>query len=744
MTIESRLKPALFVTIGLGLVAYCVAEGNVALALGALPLWLLSWPLALGGHGRPAPRWALIAIAGALSVYTLYEAVRSPEDLVAGISRFIVWLQVIRLYDRGGARERGQTLALSVFLVLGACLTSNSFWLGVTLLAYAPSALWTIALHQLSAEESRVRRFVADGRPGGEPGEAPAPVELTRAGRRALRRVWVVSGVSSAVLAAVVFLALPRGYGQGFLGDVGVVAPEPVSGLPPEVRLGNTGLISTSQAVVFDLLVEDERGENIGALLRPLRMRAVTMDEYIGGRWVTSQRSQRRQAGAPLRPTEPIGPVDQREGVAMVKQTLQMRRGAQERLVALLRPVRIECEDTVSLQVNRHDLTFGRPSEALRRIVVWSQPDAARTLRDERGDWRYPPAFREGAVHDYAAGLMSEAGFSRDPEEPVTSGDHAIATLFEQRLMRDYEYSDVMVAARDGEDPIEMFLTRTRSGHCEYFAAALAAMLRSVGIDARVVTGYLATEFDGERFIIRESHAHAWVEARTAPETWRTYDASPPEGVAAAQRGAGLLGALRSLVARAQAFWVSAVVGYDQERQQAALGDETSWLRQFFDRLWPEQRADGAFTVDARKGLLRVLQARGIGAAFVAATLAVAAVISRASQVIARRRGCGWRRARTGGCRSGCGARGSSGRCRRDCGARGSGGRRRAPRWSTRGRCWRWTARWRGRRSGSPSSPTRRGSGGGTGARRRRRRGSGCCGWWWRRLRETPLRRAAA
>lgn len=70
-------------------------------------------------------------------------------------------------------------------------------------------------------------------------------------------------------------------------------------------------------------------------------------------------------------------------------------------------------------------------------------------------------------------------------------------------------------------------------GHCEYFAAALALLLRLNDIPCRVVGGYLAHEWDestGE-MVVRQRDAHAWVEMLSADGTWITLDATPPVGL---------------------------------------------------------------------------------------------------------------------------------------------------------------------------------------------------------------------
>lgn len=46
-----------------------------------------------------------------------------------------------------------------------------------------------------------------------------------------------------------------------------------------------------------------------------------------------------------------------------------------------------------------------------------------------------------------------------------------------------------------GVTPLADFLTRTKSGHCEYFAAAATILLRAAGVPARYATGYAVMEY---------------------------------------------------------------------------------------------------------------------------------------------------------------------------------------------------------------------------------------------------------
>jgi hypothetical protein len=79
---------------------------------------------------------------------------------------------------------------------------------------------------------------------------------------------------------------------------------------------------------------------------------------------------------------------------------------------------------------------------------------------------------------------------------------------------------------------LEDFLFRTRRGHCEFFATAMVVMLRSQGIPARFVTGFLGAEenaFEGY-YVVRQSNAHAWVEAWFPDRGWQVFDPTPASG----------------------------------------------------------------------------------------------------------------------------------------------------------------------------------------------------------------------
>jgi transglutaminase-like putative cysteine protease len=96
---------------------------------------------------------------------------------------------------------------------------------------------------------------------------------------------------------------------------------------------------------------------------------------------------------------------------------------------------------------------------------------------------------------------------------------------------------DLDVPALRGDDALEAFVLEDRVGYCEYFATAMAVMLRATGIPARVAVGFLpgtvTSPADPEadqpltEYTVATSDAHAWVEVLFPRYGWVTFEPTP-------------------------------------------------------------------------------------------------------------------------------------------------------------------------------------------------------------------------
>ncbi|MGZ8941105.1 MAG: transglutaminase-like domain-containing protein, partial [Limisphaerales bacterium] len=103
----------------------------------------------------------------------------------------------------------------------------------------------------------------------------------------------------------------------------------------------------------------------------------------------------------------------------------------------------------------------------------------------------------------------------------------AIVDFFQDK----FRYTTYQTARRLGlhaMTPLSEFLTKTRAGHCEYFASATVLLLRHLKVPARYATGYAVPQdsMEDDFHIVRERHGHAWALAYIDGE-WVEVDSTP-------------------------------------------------------------------------------------------------------------------------------------------------------------------------------------------------------------------------
>jgi transglutaminase-like putative cysteine protease len=169
------------------------------------------------------------------------------------------------------------------------------------------------------------------------------------------------------------------------------------------------------------------------------------------------------------------------------------------------------------------------------------------------------------------------------------------ARAIERHLRRDYGYT-LDLLSQPVDDPLAYFLFQRKKGHCEYFASAMAVMLRIEGIPSRVITGFQSGVYNPMTGwqVIRASDAHSWVEAWIEGRGWVTFDPTPPDPSAA---GAGWLSRVSLLADTASQFWQDWVMSYDLSRQVALYSRLQSAGRKLrmpnFDDVAAEAKAAG-------------------------------------------------------------------------------------------------------------------------------------------------------
>lgn len=148
----------------------------------------------------------------------------------------------------------------------------------------------------------------------------------------------------------------------------------------------------------------------------------------------------------------------------------------------------------------------------------WVQADARRLRRDapRTPDLRYldvPSSLFEAPAFQRIARELREGG-----SDPVGRIQATMSFLSRMRY-------DMAPGLPEGQDPTLAFLERGR-GYCQHFASAMTLLLRAQGIPARIGIGYAGGEWanQGGYYVVRQKHAHAWVEVPFRRSGWVVFD----------------------------------------------------------------------------------------------------------------------------------------------------------------------------------------------------------------------------
>jgi hypothetical protein len=334
-----------------------------------------------------------------------------------------------------------------------------------------------------------------------------------------LGRLAAGSTVFVLLLAVPLFAALPRMRAPYIIGRgnaTGLV--QEAAGFSDAVTLDTIDQIRTSRAVV--MRVQFENGSVRPDADEDMRFKAASYDRYQEGRWQRTQASGLRPrrmggrfllaGGNPLRWLHVwLQPLHSRS-LPLPVEAVQI-----EPQVA---GIEIDQGGAVSLPFLPTGLREYRVGVGSRPVLLGAKPrGGADATLDMAG---VTPRIAKLAARVAGQGSAAER-----------------AGRIERHLSANYAYT-LDLSGRSAEDnPIESFLFRYKSGQCEYFASAMVLMLRAQGIPARLATGFLGGEynpFEGY-LILRDSNAHAWVEAYLDErQGWQVFDPTPPAGRPAA------------------------------------------------------------------------------------------------------------------------------------------------------------------------------------------------------------------
>lgn len=565
--VRRAYRRAMFQVMLGSILAFSIADANIPYFVLTSVGVLLAWVLSVAPQ-RPAPRMAINTVLLLVIVVAGIEMLRVGVG-VSAFAVFVALLLVVKLLDLRTARDDGQVLVLSVSILIAAVLTSNAFSTGLMMVLVSVLVLRAVVLYQIHAVVGKSAR-----------GQS----RISEDARIDIRSMMLAAGFICVIVGGLIFVVLPRNVGSQAFGQWGNIARS-VSGFSDEVELGRPGLISMSTTPVLDLTVTDRNGQNIGAESSPpFYLRGAVLEEYDAGRWVRSSimrtpLTDRIKIYPPSSTLQPKGAFDHSRWDRQFSITLRRTSDGPIYLFAPWRPVEFRVNDEpmrLGLDFTRglflKDGIGGSVEYAVRCVDVEFLPIDYASLES-----RDPvtPTQIEPRIAELARRVLTDAGIDPDPATRPLRDDASAVRVLETFLRTRYSYTLDAQPVPSGEDATEWFLFERKTGHCEYYASALALMSRSLGIPARVITGYVVSDFNPVtgQYVVRESNAHAWVEAEIAPDHWRTFDGTPPGDFHSIHvREPGLARTISRLYESIEFFWVRTVVGYDAAARQDIMG----------------------------------------------------------------------------------------------------------------------------------------------------------------------------
>lgn len=495
---------------------------------------------------------------------------------------FLLFVTIVRLYSATSDRD-GLFLAMLAFagILASAVFTVDTYFF-VLFIAFLVFGVATFVGLEVRRGAAGAIFPPVDSNPARE-----------RRFHRALSAAAITVAIGGALIGSLLFFFFPR-FNAGYMARAGMQTSL-MSGFTDNVELGEIGEIKKSSSVVMRV----KTGSPVDYPM--LRWRGISLSNFDGRRWFSNDKTRE------ILPPSSNGWIfftDRKD------RATEIRAAGEIHFSILLQPMASDAIFAPSTLIALRGNFAGDANPAVHHgyLIRDSTGSIYNPYRNfsqvqYEGDSLLPsvdPSVVRQAVTEYPAEIsgtylqLPAKLDSRIPElaKKMTAAgrnpfDKAVAMQY--YLQKNYGYT-LNLSGRPGKDPLAHFLFESRAGHCEYFASAMAIMLRTLGIPSREVNGFLPGEYNdlAGDYIVRASDAHSWVEAYFPGSGWLTFDPTPPGN----ESPGGFFSRLGEYIDWMQLSWSEWVINYDFTHQVALAQNmqrgSRNWsetIRAWFHRL---------------------------------------------------------------------------------------------------------------------------------------------------------------
>ncbi len=555
--------------------AALAVSGGLNLMLAALfgVLMIAAWKLEKT-RWQLSERVGLLIVLISLPLFYLdwkYEASLGEGRVGAGaLAHLVIFLSTVKLLQIKADRDWLFLYLISFFEVLLAAGLSVSPLFFFALCVYVLCALSTIVAFEIRSARRVVKiketRFLVASDAGFIRRLLKRRRTLSNYGEA--RRLPVVATMLVALILAFalpIFFIAPR-FGASAFTRADNSGLTNFVGFSNSVTLGDIGKLQQNNNTVMRVRVE---GNAQAKRQRTLRWRGIALDYFNGRKW---QKLNTEIDNVPKN-ERGIFQFDTVESTHdITTQTFYVEPLDQPVLFAAPHAIAVQIAAPYVYRDGENALyTRAHDSERISYTAYsdTTEPNAEILRGDSSaysGDYahyRQFPRTLDSRVTTLAQQIIAQAGAHNRYDE---------ARAIEEYLRDPKNYRYTLELKAGGADPLADFLFNVREGHCEYFATAMAVMLRTLGVATRVVNGFQMGEYNdaADAYTVRQSDAHSWVEAYfPATESWITFDPTPAAGRPTRESSGGLTGNIHKYAEALEFVWMQYVVSYDRQQQRS-------------------------------------------------------------------------------------------------------------------------------------------------------------------------------
>ena len=490
------------------------------------------------------------------------------ELIAAGnLIRLILILTGTKLLQKKSDRDWIFIYLISFFEVLLASGLSISPLFLVAFVIYIIFAVCSVILLEVRKSS---RKFWTK-----EDGSVPV-LGNTRLGSKITFSKLLLTAVSLCLLTAFfavpLFFALPRVGSANFGNNSNNLTS--ITGFSDSVKLGEIGTLKQSDQIVLRGKIENDDRNKIGYF----RWRGIALDKFDNHSW----KKTKQESESFIKTDKDFFLLNSaKDAEHIVAQTIYLEPLDSNVLFTIANPVAVQGNFQVLTEDAEGAVTIPRYRSERINYKVFSDtrlPSVERLRKDnslystlQQRYLQLPDKYDE-RIANLARNIIEKANSTNRYDQ---------AAAIEHYLQTNFGYTLELKAG--GDEPLADFLFNIKEGHCEYFATAMAIMLRTQGVATRVVNGFQQGEYNetADVYVVRQRDAHSWVEVYFPKENaWIPFDPTPPAGQFSETSGQTLAAKINKYTEALETFWIQYVVSYDNQEQKT-LGRS---LKNSFDR----------------------------------------------------------------------------------------------------------------------------------------------------------------